>query len=366
MSKRIIISPAKYVQGPGELGNLATYFKVLGQKKAFILVSPSNLRKNKALITGSFDAAGIAYEVVEFGRECSKTEIQRLQGILGDADVVIGIGGGKALDTAKAVAYYAKLPVIIAPTIASTDAPCSALAVLYTDGGEFDEYLLLPSNPNCVVLDTEIIAGTPARLLVAGMGDALATYFEARASNAAQKTVMAGGLASVSAMALAKLAYDMLLSDGLKAKLAADAGTRSAALENIIEVNTYLSGIGFESGGVAGAHSVHNGLTVLHETHDYYHGEKVSFGVVTQLVLENACMSEITKVISFCKAVGLPTTLAEIGVKEVTTEKLMAVARAACAPGETIHNMPFAVTPEAVCSAMIVADKLGQKSDFFV
>jgi len=338
----------------------------LGQKKAFMILCPFNFAKNKALITGSFEAAGIPYEAVEFGGECSKTEIKRMQGLLGDADVVIGIGGGKSLDTAKAVGFYAKLPVIVAPTIASTDAPCSSLAVLYTDDGTFDEYLMLPSNPNCVVLDTAIVAGAPSRLLVAGMGDTLATYFEARASHAARKTVMAGGLASNSAMALAKLSYEMLLSDGLKAKLAVDSGTLSAAVENIIEANTYLSGIGFESGGIAAAHSVHNGLTVLHETHDYYHGEKVSFGVVSQLVLENAGMSEIATVIAFCKSVGLPTTLAELGVKEVTTEKLMSVARAACTPGETIHNMPFAVTPEAVCSAMIVADKLGQKSDFFV
>ncbi|MCL2380394.1 MAG: glycerol dehydrogenase [Treponema sp.] len=360
MSKRSIISPAKYVQGPGEIGNLAAYFKTLGQKKAFLLFSPSNLRNNKEKVTAGFDAEGIAYEAVQFGGECSKAEIERQRGLLGNADVVIGIGGGKVIDTAKAVAYYSKLPVIVAPTVASTDAPCSALAVLYKDGGEFDEYLLLPSNPNCVVLDTTIIAAAPSRLLVAGMGDALATYFEARASNASQKQTMAGGLSSLSAMALARLSYDTLLRDGLKAKMSVDAGMVSAAVENIIEANTFLSGIGFESGGIAAAHAIHNGLTVLHETHDYYHGEKVAFGVIAQLALENLCLDEISTVVNFCASVGLPTTLAQIGIKEVTPEKLMAVARAACAPGETTHNMPFAVTPEAVCSAMIVADKLGQ------
>jgi len=360
MSKRIIISPTKYIQGPGEIGNLATYYKVLGQKKALLIVSPSNLRNNKEKITAGFDAEGIAYEAVQFNGECSKTEVERLRGLMGNADVVIGFGGGKVIDTAKAVAYYAKLPVIIVPTIASTDAPCSALTVLYKDNGEFDEYLLLPANPNCVVLDTTIIAASPARLLVAGMGDALATYFEARAVHTSNKTAMAGGVTSLSALALAKLCYDTLMRDGLKAKLAADSGTISTALENIIEANTYLSGIGFESGGLAAAHAVHNGLTVLHETHDFYHGEKVAFGSLTQMVLENCCPDEIAQVINFCKSVGLPTTLAQLGVKDPTKEKLMPVAQAACAPGETIHNMPFAVTPEAVCSAMLVADKLGQ------
>jgi glycerol dehydrogenase len=357
MGKRIIISPTKYVQGSGELGNLATYFKVLGHKKAFIIVF--DLAKNKDKVAASFEAQGIAYEAVQFGGECSKAEVERLKGLLGDADVVIGVGGGKAIDTAKAVAFHARLPVIVAPTIASTDAPCSALAVLYKDGGEFDEYMMLPANPNCVVVDTAVIAAAPVRLLVSGMGDALATYFEARAVHAAQKTAMAGGLPSLSAMALAKLCYDTLLSDGLKAKLAVDSGTVSAAVENIIEANTYLSGIGFESGGLAAAHAIHNGFTVLHETHDFYHGEKVAFGTLTQLVLENAGLDEISRVIAFCKSVGLPTTMAQLGIKNPAAEKLMAVAKAACVPGETIHNMPFAVTPEAVCSAMAVADKLG-------
>ncbi|MCL2579024.1 MAG: glycerol dehydrogenase [Oscillospiraceae bacterium] len=359
MSKRVIISPMKYVQGPGEMENLADYYKVLGSKKACIIASPSNIRNNKEKITASFEKGKIPYEIEKFGGECCKSEIDRLIALAKDADCIIGVGGGKVIDTAKAVAYYAKLPVIIAPTIASTDAPCSALTVLYKEDGTFEEYLLLPANPNCVLVDTAIVAKAPARLLVAGMGDALATYFEARAAVSTNSIAMAGGLTSISAMALAELCYETLLADGLKAKLSMEAGVSSRAVENIVEANTFLSGIGFESGGLGAAHSVHNGLTVLPDTHDVYHGEKVSFGVLTQLVLENADMDEITEVIDFCQSVGLATTFAQLGIKDPTPEKLMAVAKAATAPGETIHNMPFEVTADLVYSAMVVADKLG-------
>ena len=107
--------------------------------------------------------------------------------------------------TAKAVAYYEKTPVLICPTIASTDAPCSALSVIYTEEGVFEEYLFLPSNPDMVMMDTEIIAESPVRLTVAGMGDALATYFEARACQRSDAASCAGGKITGAAMALAKL-----------------------------------------------------------------------------------------------------------------------------------------------------------------
>ncbi len=108
----------------------------------------------------------------------------------------------------------------------------------------------------------------------------------------------------------------------------------------------------------AACHAIHNGLTVLDETHHLYHGEKVAFGVIVQLVLENAPMDELDMIIDYCQMVGLPTCLADLGVEELTKDRLMKVAEGACAPGETIHNMPFAVTPDMVAAAILAADKL--------
>ena len=161
-------------------------------------------------------------------------------------------------------------------------------------------------------------------------------------------------------MALAELCYDTLMEYGLNAAIAADEKVCTKAVENIIEANTYLSGIGFESGGLAGAHAIHNGLTAIEATHKMYHGEKVAFGTLVQLVLENADSEEIEEVVEFCQAVGLPTTLEELGIKEVKPEEIMDVAKLAAAEGDTLSNMPFEVTPEDVYAAILAADAIGR------
>lgn len=359
MDTRIIISPSKYIQGYNELSKISEYTKTYG-KSPFIIADDFVLGLTKDIISNSYSDG--KYHMHKFNGECSKQEINRLMELCKDAscDIVVGIGGGKTLDTAKAISYYLKLPVVIAPTIASTDAPCSALSVIYTETGEFDEYLLLPSNPNIVLMDTKIISEAPVRLLVAGMGDALATYFEARACNRSNSKTMAGAHSTNASLALARLCYDTLLESGLKAKLAAENKVSTKALENIIEANTYLSGIGFESGGLGAAHAIHNGFTVLEECHHLYHGEKVAFGTITQLVLEDAPIEEIEEVILFCLEVDLPVTLSQMGITKINKDDIMKVAKGATAEGETIHNMPFKVTASDVYSAILTADKLGQ------
>ncbi|MFT0212365.1 glycerol dehydrogenase [Pseudomonas sp. F1_0610] len=358
-----IQSPAKYVQGAGELTNLPMHCQVLAAEGAYVLIDPFIFEQYGASFQHSFQAQAYKAHFSPFQGECSRAEVERQLALVKQSNlkVIVGIGGGKTLDTAKAVAFYADLPVVIMPTAASSDAPCSALSVLYTEEGQFSEYLFLKQNPNLVLVDTDIVAKAPVRLLVAGIGDALATYFEARANFRSNKATIAGGQQSLTAMALAELCYHTLLEDGLKAVIAAEQGLSSRALMNIVEANTYLSGIGFESGGLAAAHSIHNGLTVLPETHEMLHGEKVAFGVLCQLILENADAHEIDTVIGYCQQIGLPTCLADLGVdSDDIFEKAMQVAKATCVEGETIHNMPFAVIEDEVAAAILVADELGR------
>ena len=356
---RVFISPSKYVQGAGELDRLGEYTKVYGQK-ALVIISAGGKKRFGGRVEASLAAAGVECAFDEFCGECSQAEIDRLVEVLKGtgSDVVLGVGGGKIFDTAKAVAAAVDVPVVVVPTIAATDAPCSALSVIYTDEGQFKEYQFFKQNPNLVLMDTEVIAKSPVRLTVSGMGDALATYFEARACKRSDAGTCAGGKVTSAAMALARLCYETLMSDGVKAKLALEAGACTESVEKVIEANTLLSGLGFESAGLAGAHAIHNGMTAMPETHAFYHGEKVAFGTLTQLVLENA--DELYEVLDFCVEVGLPVTFAQLGVEDASYERVLEVARLACADNDTLHNMPFEVTPEKVANAMLAADAYGR------
>jgi glycerol dehydrogenase len=353
------ISPGKYVQGAGALQEAEKFVRPIG-KNVFVLTSKTAWKAAGETLKQGLGDLSVTAE--SFGGECSKVEIKRIQDMAeaAGADVIIGFGGGKTLDAAKAVAYYLKIPVAIIPSIAASDAPCSALSVIYTPDGAFEEYLVLPQNPDLVLMDTCLVAQSPARFLVAGMGDALATKFEAEAAFTSDKSALAGGTTTEAALALADLCYETLIEYGYTAKLSAEVGAVTSALEKVVEANTLLSGLGFESGGLAAAHAVHNGFTAMEATHQYFHGEKVAFSTLVQLVLEGQPMDQVDEVLTFCRSIGLPTTLQELGIENPSHNDLMKVAQTATAPGETIHNEPFSVNAAMVVDAILVTDALGR------
>lgn len=355
------IFPSRYVQGKGALTtHLPQELALLGNK-ALILMDPVVHQLHRSPLEAALKGV-IDYEIEVFNSECSDEEIARISDkAMGmGANVIVGMGGGKTLDTAKATGANLKSPIAIVPTLASTDAPCSSLVVIYTAEGEFKRYLMIPRNPDVVLVDSAIIAGAPVRFLVSGMGDALATWFEAedcRIKGAGNMTSRPGPM---TAFELARFCYQTLMRYGRLAKLACEQKQVTPALEHVIEANTLLSGLGFESGGLAAAHAIHNGLTVLPETHAYWHGEKVAFGTLAMMMLTDRAPELIDEVYTFCEDVGLPVTLADIGLGEVSDADLMAVAQAACQAGETMHNEPYDVTPEAVMAALRTADAVGR------
>ncbi|WGX76624.1 glycerol dehydrogenase [Paraclostridium bifermentans] len=369
--RKAFICPTKYVQGQDELLNLGYFIKVFGDS-ALLIAHKDDIERVKDKLDSTAKKFGVIFVESNFKGECSREEVARLQELAkkNKCACTIGLGGGKAIDTAKCVAQGDNL--IIVPTIAATDAPTSHSAVLYTPDGAFDDYAYFKQSPSVVLVDTTVIAKAPTRFLVSGMGDALSTYFEARATASSYSNVNAGlpcgyreGLCGEAkgtntALALAKLCYETLINDGVKAKVSSDCNLVTPALENIIETNILLSGLGFESGGLAAAHAIHDGLTILEGTHKYFHGEKVAFGTIAQLVLENAPKEEIEEVLEFCLQVGLPVCLEDIGVETITEEELKEVAEKACIKEESIYSMPFPINVDEVAAAIITADSIGK------
>ncbi len=369
--RKAFISPSKYVQGENELLNLGYFVKSYGES-ALLIAHPDDVNRVKEQLDTTAEKYGIKFVESGFQGECSRQEVARLKEVAekNGCACTVGLGGGKAIDTAKTVAEGEAL--IIVPTIAATDAPTSHSSVLYTPEGEFDDYAYFKQSPSVVLIDTTVIAKAPARFLVSGMGDALSTYFEARATARSFSNVNAGlpcgalngdcvpAKATKAALALATLCYETLLADGSKAKESCDANVVTPALENIIEANILLSGLGFESGGLAAAHAVHDGLTALEGTHKYFHGEKVAFGTLVQLVMENTSTEEMNEVLAFCLSVGLPVCLEDIGVDSISEEELDLVAQKTCIPEESIHAMPFPITEASVKAAILTADRIGR------
>jgi len=360
---RMLLAPSRYIQGAGAIHEIGVHAARMGTK-ALLTGGKTALSNCGRPIQDSLTNNKIACHQESFNGECSQKEIDRLIGVAKaqGADIVIAAGGGKVIDTGKAVAHYMKIPVLVVPTIAATDAPCSALSVVYTENGVFESYLVLPKNPDCVLVDTAVVAQAPVEYLVSGMGDALATFWEADTCNKSCKpNVLTGGTPpTLSAMALARLCYDTLLEYGFQAKLAVESKSVTPAVEAVVEANTLLSGLGFESGGLAGSHSVHNGFTVLEASHHKLHGQKVAFGTITQLVMEGRPFEDVDEVLRFCLSVGLPVCLADMGVVNPTREEIRQVAEATTAPGETIHATWFPVTADIVEAAIWAADALGR------
>ncbi|MFQ6372644.1 glycerol dehydrogenase [Shewanella sp. YIC-542] len=359
ITPRTVTSPKKFIIGKGLLGQMHDYVKDFGDN-AFIISDEFILNRVKDEAVGSLKQGGIEAVAEKFNYECCDAEIQRL-GTLAEqqhANVIVGVGGGKTLDSAKAVAYYHKLPVILYPTIASTDAPCTALAVIYSQSGEFDRYLFLPQNPDAVIADTGILCAAPARFFAAGVGDALATYFEARSCYAADGVNLVLKKPSRTGLGLAKLCFE-LLSENVEAAMdAVNNKIVTPALEQTIEATIYLSGVGAEAGGLACAHAVNNGMSAVEDLHRAQHGEKVVFGLLTQLVLENTPKAEVDEVMRIIKVAGLPLTLEDMGLKNFVEAEWRQVAKIACAEGDTMGNMTMALSEDDVYQAMVAANAM--------
>jgi glycerol dehydrogenase len=357
---RKMILPSKYVQGPGALGQLGVYVKQYGERP-FAVGSRTGMSKVKARVQASLLSAGLSLAGSDDSvTECTKAKIAEVAAKAEqlDADVIIGCGGGKSVDTAKAVSEKLRVPVICVPTQCATNADQMADAVIFSEDHRFLEDLYLSPAPALVLVDTDVVARAPPKYLVQGMGDALACKFEKAAYAASQRAKHAQDQATSAALEVNNRCFETLMAHGLQAKRDVEQGKVTEAVESVVEAIKLQSGFGFGGGGCAAAHAVHNGLTIvpgLARTH----GEIVAYGTLVQMVLEKRPMGEVERVMRWSRSLGLPVRLKDLG--DLDTGRLGAAAEKACDPNDSMSAMPFPVTPQMVMDAMRDVDRLASE-----
>ena len=354
---RAFVSPPRYVQSVGAVDQLGAHVEQFGST-ALVITDDTVHEVLSEPIEASFAETEAAYHTALFGGECTEREITRLSESAREraVDVVVGAGGGKAVDLAKAVRERIDGALISLPTVASTDAPTSSISVLYSEDSRLAGGIVHDRRPDLVLVDTEVVAAAPVRWFVSGIGDALATRFEAAATAESGGQTVAGGSPTRAGLALATRSYDVVRDAGPAAVEAVSDGRVTDAVEEATEAIILLSGLGFENGGLAAAHAIHDGIASTVET-DATHGEKVCFGLLAQLVLESRETETLRDVAGFASGLGLPVTLDGIGA---TTSHVDVIANAACRDSTSMCNQPGRPTPAAVADALLGADELGQ------
>jgi glycerol dehydrogenase len=348
-----MVAPAQVVRGAGILADQGNAIARLGQRP---LVTGGD--RSLAIAAPGLIAALQPLDAVQvpYGPDCSEAALAHLHraATAHGADVVIGVGGGKALDAAKLLAHQQQIPVVTVPTSAATCAAWTALSNIYSDEGAFLYDVALERCPDRLVLDYDLIATAPRHTLVAGIGDALAKWYEASVSSGtAEQTLIIG------AVQQARVLRDILFQKTADA-LAEPGGL---AWREVVDASVLMAGVIGGMGGAqcrtVAAHAVHNGLTHLSASHGTLHGDKVAYGILVQLRLEEMALDTSLaatarhQLLQFYRNVGLPCTLSDLGLAGVSLADLTQAAEVACREGSDIHHLPFTVQPEALVSAMV-------------
>jgi glycerol dehydrogenase len=344
------IFPSRYRQGPDALKALGAETAKLGSKALF--VCDAYVRQHLLPAVQEALAPDIPSVEALIAGPCCASAIDGAVAIASDArcDVVIGVGGGRVLDSAKLIAESCALPLVLIPSIAASDAPCSAIAVLCDEAGRLERYVFLKCNPDLVLVDTRLILAAPRRMLSAGIGDALSTWYEMEESRLEGLPNLTGGAVGELPRAVAKHCRDTILEHAQAALESQKRAELSPAFEAVVEANILLSGIGFESGGTGTAHAIQNGLAQLPQVRGVLHGELVALGLLAMLKLAGEEM-EFERISRFCKEVGLPRSLAEAGLDEIDDAALHLAAEFAASPA-VMNRMPGRYAKDAVFAVL--------------
>lgn len=349
------LAPTRVLRGHGVLAIAGDEIALLGQRP-LLVGGDRTLAAVHPFLAPALASGRFAVQSAFYGPDCSESGLEQLRqgAIAHQADVIIGVGGGKALDAAKLVAHQCRLPVVTVPTSAATCAAWSALSNVYSNDGAFLYDVSLVRCPDVLLLDYDVIQTAALRTLVAGIGDAIAKWYEASVSSGHSDQTLI-----IAAVQQARVLRDILFQKSAEA-LQSPGGE---AWREVVDASVLLAGVVGGLGGAqcrtVAAHAVHNGLTHLLESHGTLHGEKVAYGILVQLRLEELVQGNglaataRQQLLKFYTEIGLPCSLTDLGLSHITLDRLEYAAEIACTPQSDIHRLPFEVTPVQLMAAMV-------------
>jgi glycerol dehydrogenase len=349
------IAPAQVLRGPGAWAEALPLVPQLGQHVLLLGRSQATASLRHQL-QADLESAGLQVTPGLLQHDCCEADLQSLAQLTrtAGAQLVLAAGGGKVLDAGKLLAHRLQLPCVTVPTSAATCAGWTALANLYSPHGAFEGDVALQRCPDLLVFDHELVALAPARTLASGIADAMAKWYEASVSSGASSD----GLIQ-QAVQMARVLRDQLL-------LEAEAALQDPGSEAWVRVAEacgltagLIGGIGGARCRTVAAHAVHNGLTQLQACHGVLHGEKVGFGILVQLRLEELlggsqlAAQARRQLLPLFQHLGIPCTLAELQLGQASLAELEQVCAFACAPDSDLHHLPFAVAPADLLAALV-------------
>ncbi|PSB19874.1 oxidoreductase [Phormidesmis priestleyi ULC007] len=351
----LTIAPAQVIRGNGALKQVGSAIAQLGSRP-LLIGGDHTLQIIQPRLESALTGQNCTIAQASYGADCSESALLSLKRAVAEhrADLIIGSGGGKALDAAKLIAHQCKLPIVTIPTSGATCAAWTALSNVYSEDGAFLYDVSLSRCPDLLVLDYELIATAPQRTLVAGIGDAIAKWYEASVSSGhSQQTFL------IAAVQQARVLRDILFQQSAIALQFPGGEVWQEVVDATVLMAGVIGGIGGAQCRTVAAHAVHNGLTHLLESHGTLHGEKVAFGILVQLRLEEMIQgnwlatTSRQQLLKFYCEIGLPQTLIDLGLAKVSIADLQRAAEVACADQSDIHRLPFSVAPTQLMAAMV-------------
>jgi glycerol dehydrogenase-like iron-containing ADH family enzyme len=351
----LAIAPGRVLRGENcladsgkEIAELGIRPLVVGGNQTVELIQP----RLEPVLTN----AKLTSQYASYSPDCAESSLIRLKEQVQkhSADLIIGVGGGKALDTAKLLAYQCNLPIVTIPTSGATCAAWTALSNIYSETGAFQYDVTLNRCPELLILDYGLIQTAPSRTLVAGIGDAIAKWYEASVSSGNSTSTLL-----ISAVQQARILRDILFQKSAIALKQPESQEWREVVDATVLLAGVIGGIGGADCRTVAAHAVHNGLTHLLEAHDILHGEKVAYGILVQLRLEEMVQgnqlaaSARQQLLQFYTDIGLPKTLEDLGLADITLAQLRQVTAIATQPQSDIHRLPFTVSAEQLTAAMV-------------